>query len=58
MKQDLENKIHPVTNSTTRVRLGQSMLDIVFLGVKMEDNVTSSMTWVRLGQSMSDNKFS
>ena len=47
-----------ITSSTTRVRLGQSMLDNkIVLGVKNEDKVTSSTTRVRLGQSMLDNTF-
>ena len=51
------NNEDKVTSSMTWVRLGQSMLDNNFLGVKNEDNVTSSTTWVRLGQSMLDNIF-
>ena len=45
-----------VTSSMTRVRLGQSLLDNTFLGVKNEDKVTSSTTRVRFDQSMLDNK--
>ena len=57
MKQDLENKIHPITSSMNWVGLGQSMLDNkLFQEKKNEDKVTTSTTRVRLGQSMLDNK--
>ena len=49
-------KIRQLHTFTTQVRLGQSMLEILFRS-ETEDKVNSSTTQVRLGQSMLDNNF-